>query len=406
MSKKADREIIVALDIGTSKVAVIVAEVATPESFEIVGVGTAPSRGMEKGLVVDIGKLSECIEKAVSEAETMANCLIRTVFVGISGSHISSMSSQGLVSGTRREITEEDVHRALETAKQYHFDGDNQLLHAIPRDFTVDGMSGIKTPEGMSGVRLEVMVHLIACSVSALQNIKNCLSRCDLVAEQIILEQLASSYAVLSEDEQDLGVCLVDVGGGTTDIAVFYDGAIQGTWVIPIAGDHVTKDIAISLRTPTRSAEDLKLKHGAALAKLVDVQEEIEVPGVGERASRRMLRQALAEVIQPRYEELFGLVLKTLQDARCDERLVSGIVLSGGSSLVPGAVELAEEIFHTQVRRGLPHQVSGFEDMLASPIYSTGIGLLHYGLRHRDDGTYRSYRNALSALWEKIKRHF
>ena len=398
-----EREIIVALDVGTSKVAVIVAEVTAPQSIEIVGVGTAPSRGMEKGLVVDIGKLSECIEKAVSEAETMADCLIRTVFAGISGSHVSSLSSQGLVSGTRREITGEDVNRAMETAKQYRFDGDNQLLHAIARDFTVDGMGGIKTPDGMSGVRLEVTVHLIACSVTALQNVRNCLARCNLVAEQIILEQLASSYAVLSEDEQELGVCLVDIGGGTTDIAVFYDGAIQETLVIPIAGDHVTKDIAIALRTPTRSAEDLKIRHGAALASLVDTQEEIDVPGVGERALRRMSRQALAEVIQPRYEELFSLVHHALQEARCTERLVSGIVLSGGSCLIPGAVELAEEIFHMPVRRGAPHQVKGFEDMLANPIYATGIGLLHYGLRHRDDAGHRPYRNVLSSLWAKIK---
>ncbi len=307
MRKQSPGKIFIALDIGTSKVVTIVADAVDASDIEILGVGTSVSRGMKKGLVVNVEELSEAIGKSVAEAEAMANHDIVHAFVGISGAHIKGVSSHGLASDRRRKISARDVARAIDTAKQL-FQSDHRLLHAIPQEFIVDGMGGIRDPRGMSGVRLEAKVHLITCAISALQNIEHCLQRCEIEAEQIILEQLASSCAVLSEDEQELGVCLVDIGGGTTDIAVFRDGSIQYTAVIPIAGDHVTNDIAVGLRTPTRYAEELKCKYGSATLRDPANNENIEVPGVGDRLPRMMSRQTLVDIIHSRYEELFEMI--------------------------------------------------------------------------------------------------
>ena len=405
MSKLVEKELCVGLDIGTHKIVAIVAEVDADGGIEIIGVGRCPSDGMKKGLVVDVGKLSEAIEEAVREAENMADCEIHTVFAGISGSHVVSISSHGLAAASRREITKEDVNRAVYLARQYSFPTECELLHAIPRSFTLDDMGGIRQPIGMTGSRLQADVHLIGCSVTALLNVRNCLSRCSINAEMMILEPLATAEATLSDDESKLGVCVVDIGGGTTDIAVFTEGSIQHTHVIPIAGDHVTSDVTINLRTPTASAEQLKRDYGTAMATGIDADEKIEVPDVGERPPRTISRHLLAKVIQSRYEELFGLVRNELERNKFDgQNLVSGVVLTGGGSQMKGARRLAEEVFQMPVRRGTPHGVQGFEDMLASPTYATGVGLLRYGVRHQ--GEIRRPTSWWRSVWNGIASRF
>ena len=406
---KLDKEIHVSLDIGTSEIAAIVAETVPGEDndLEIVGVGTSQSKGMKKGVVVNVQELSQAMEKAVSEAETMADCQISHVFAGISGTHITSISSHGLIAGPRREITQQDVNRALQTAMQYGFHGDYELLHAIPRSFKLDGMGGIREPVGMSGIRLETDVYLIACSVTALQNIRNCLQRCNLVGESIILEQIAASYACLSQDEMELGVCLVDIGGGTTDIAVFQGGAIQHTAVIPIAGDRVTHDVSVTLRTPFAQAEELKCRYGVAHASEGDLGEKIEVTLVGDQAKKEISRQGLLDVIQSRYEELFELVSQELLRHGFDEKtLVSGIVLTGGSAMVPGLTALGEEIFHLPVRRGKPRGIRGFDDIIGNPRYATAIGLLRYGVKEMDKDRHGGSTGGLRGIWDRVKKIF
>jgi cell division protein FtsA len=384
MSKRIERELIVGLDIGTSKVVAIVAapilDAAPNENqLEIIGIGSHPARGMKKGVVVNIESTVQSIQRAIEEAELMAGCQIHSVFAGIAGSHIRSLNSHGTVAIRDKEVTQGDIDRVLDAARAVHFPGDQQLLHVLPQEYLIDNQEGIREPIGMSGVRLEAKVHLITGAVSAAQNITKCIERCGLTVDGIILEQMASSYSVLDQDEKELGVCLIDIGGGTTDIAVFIDGAIRHTAVIPIAGDQVTNDIAVALRTPTQYADEIKIKYACALTQLAREDETIEVPSVGDRPPRQLARQTLAEVVEPRYEELLMLVQAELRRSGFEELLAAGIVLTGGSSKMEGVIELAEEVFHLPVRLGVPQHVGGLVDVVRNPIHATGVGLLLFG---------------------------
>ncbi|MBI4005402.1 MAG: cell division protein FtsA [Gammaproteobacteria bacterium] len=385
MAKKPEKNLIVGLDIGTSKVVAIVGEITADNEIEIIGLGSSRSRGLKKGVVVNIESTVHSIQRAIEEAELMAGCEIHSVYTGIAGSHIRSLNSHGIVAIRDNEVATGDVDRVIDAARAVAIPADQKILHILPQEFVIDNQEGVKEPIGMSGVRLEAKVHMVTGAVSASQNVIKCVRRCGLEVDDIILEQLAASYAVLTEDEKELGVCLVDVGGGTTDIAIFTDGAIHHTAVIPIAGDQVTNDIAVALRTPTQHAEDIKVQYACALTQLANPEETIEVPSVGDRPARRLARQTLAEVVEPRYEELFTLVQAELRRSGYEDMIAAGIVLTGGSSKMEGVVELAEEIFHMPVRIGVPQYVSGLADVVRNPIYSTGVGLLLFGRRHMND---------------------
>ena len=385
MSQGQQKNMLVGLDIGTSKVVAIVGEVTAEGGIEIVGLGSHPSRGMKKGVVVNIESTVQSIQRAVEEAELMAGCRIHSVYAGIAGSHIQSMNSHGMVAIKDREVTYGDIERVIEAAKAVQLHGENRILHVLPQEYSIDTQEGIKEPIGMSGVRLEAKVHMVTGAMNAAQNIERCVQRCGLETDDIILEQLASSYAVLTEDEKELGVCLVDIGGGTTDIAIFTDGAIRHTAVIPIAGDQVTNDIAMALRTPTQHAEDIKIKYACALTQLAKEDETIKVPSVGERPSRDLSRMALAEVVEPRYDELFTLIQAELRRSGYEDLVAAGLVLTGGTSKMEGVVELAEEIFHMPVRLAKPIGVSGLTDVINNPIYATAVGLLLYAAMQQND---------------------
>jgi cell division protein FtsA len=385
MSQGPQKNMLVGLDIGTSKVVAIVGEMTEEGGVEIVGLGSHPSRGMKKGVVVNIESTVQSIQRAVEEAELMAGCRIHSVYAGIAGSHIQSMNSHGMVAIKDREVSYGDIERVIEAAKAVQLYGENRILHVLPQEYSIDTQEGIKEPIGMSGVRLEAKVHMVTCAVNAAQNIERCVQRCGLETDDIILEQLASSYAVLTDDEKELGVCLVDIGGGTTDIAIFTDGAIRHTAVIPIAGDQVTNDIAMALRTPTQHAEDIKIKYACALTQLAKEDETIKVPSVGERPSRDLSRQALAEVVEPRYDELFTLIQAELRRSGYEDLVAAGLVLTGGTSKMEGVVELAEEIFHMPVRLAKPIGVSGLVDVINNPIYATAVGLLLYAAMQQND---------------------
>lgn len=380
MAAESELHKIVGLDIGTNKVAAIVAEVNEDGALEIIGIGTHHSRGLKKGVVVNIESTVQSIQRAVEEAELMAGCSIDSVYAGIAGSHIRSLNSHGIVAIRDREVYPQDIDRVIDAAQAMAIPADQKILHVLPQEYVIDNQEGVKEPLGMSGVRLEAKVHMVTCAVNASQNIEKCIERCGLHVNDVILEQLASSYAVLSDDERELGVCLVDIGGGTTDIAVFTDGAIRHTAVIPIAGDQVTNDIAMALRTPTQNAEDLKIRYACALTQLARVDEVIKVPGVGDKPARELSRQALAEVVEPRYDELFTLIQAELRRSGFEDLIAAGIVLTGGASKMEGVIELAEEIFHLPVSLGSPHHVAGLRDIVRNPVYATGVGLLQYGL--------------------------
>jgi len=405
--RKADKNLIVGLDIGTSKVVAIVGEISPDGEIEIIGLGSSRSRGLKKGVVVNIESTVHSIQRAIEEAELMAGCEIHSVYAGIAGSHIRSLNSHGIVAIRDNEVAVGDVDRVIDAARAVPIPADQKLLHILPQEFVIDNQEGIKEPIGMSGVRLEAKVHMVTGAVSAAQNIVKCVRRCGLEVDDIILEQLAASYAVLTEDEKDLGVCLIDIGGGTTDIAVFTEGSIHHTAVIPIAGDQVTNDIAVALRTPTQHAEDIKVRFACALTQLAKSEESIEVPSVGDRPARRLARQTLAEVVQPRYEELFSLVQAELRRSGYEDLIAAGVVLTGGSSKMEGVVELAEEIFHMPVRVGMPQHVSGLADVVKNPIYSTGVGLLIFGQRQARDSV-RTARpdGGMRGVWERMKSWF
>lgn len=408
MSKRPDKNLIVGLDIGTSKVVAIVGEITPEGSVEVIGVGSHPSMGLKRGVVVNIEATVQSIQRAIEEAELMAGCQIHSVYTGIAGSHIRSLNSHGIVGIRDHEVTQVDVDRVIEAAKAVAIPADQKILHILPQQFIIDTQDGIKEPIGMSGVRLEAKVHMVTGSVSAAQNIIKCVRRCGLEVDDIILEQLASSYAVLTEDEKELGVCLVDIGGGTTDIAVFTHGSIRHTAVIPVAGDQVTNDLAVALRTPTQNAEAIKVKFACALRRLTEPNEMVDVSSISaDKPGRKISRATLAEVTEPRYEELFTLVQNELRRHGLEELIGSGIVVTGGSAKMEGVIELAEEIFNMPVRLGLPRHVTGLVDVLSNPIYSTGIGLLLYGRqqqieRHIDT----SISQGIPAVWGRVKRWF
>lgn len=407
MNKSKDsKNLIVGLDIGTSKIITIVAEVNADGALVVIGVGTHESSGMKKGMVVDIDATVAAIQRSLGDAELMADCKIREVFTGIAGGHIKSSNANGMVKIKEKEVTQADIVRVVDTASSISLPGDQQILHILEQEFSIDGQGGIKRPLGMSGMRLEVEVHIVSGAVAAVQNIIKCVHRCGLDVAQIILQPLASSKAVLSDDERELGVCLVDIGGGTTDVAVFTGGAIRHTAVIPIAGDQITNDIAMALRTPTKDAEDIKIKYGCALRQLAD-DDPVEVPGVGERSTRMLSRQTLAEVIEPRIEELYSLVQAELRRSGFEDLLSSGIVITGGSSAMQGMVELGEEIFHMPVRLGLPQYAGGLADVVRSPRYSTGMGLLMYGLeQYQVNKTTRMQSGSVSDVLARMKAWF
>ncbi|MCZ6566332.1 MAG: cell division protein FtsA [Gammaproteobacteria bacterium] len=383
MSRKMEKGMMVGLDIGTSKVTAIVGEVNDNNQMEIVGIGSHPSRGLKKGVVVNIESTVQSIQRCIEEAELMAGCQIHSVYTGIAGSHIRSMNSHGIVAIKDREVSASDVERVIDAARAVAIPADQRVLHVMPQEFVIDQQEGIREPVGMSGVRLEAKVHLVTGAVSAAQNIIKCVRRCGLEVDDIILEQLASSSSVLTEDEKELGICLVDIGGGTTDVAVFTDGAIKHTAVIPIAGDQVTNDIAVAMRTPTQYAEEIKIKYACALRQLANPDDTIEVPGVGGREPRRLSRQTLAEVVEPRYEELLSLVHAELRRSGFEDLVAAGVVLTGGSSKMEGVVDLAEEVFHMPVRLGMPQFVTGLVDVVRNPIHATGVGLLLFGQQGR-----------------------
>ncbi|MFO1466918.1 MAG: cell division protein FtsA [Steroidobacteraceae bacterium] len=409
MAKRSDRNLLVGLDIGTSKVVAIVGEIRPDGQLEIIGIGSHPSRGLKKGVVVNIESTVQSIQRAVEEAELMAGCEIHSVYAGIAGSHVRSLNSHGIVAIKDKEVGQGDVDRVIDAAKAVAIPADQKILHVLPQEYIIDSQEGIRDPIGMSGVRLEAKVHIVTGADSSAQNIVKCVQRCGLAVDDIVLEQLASSYAVLTDDEKDLGVCLVDIGGGTTDMAVFGGGAIRHTAVIPIAGDQVTNDIAVSMRTPTQYAEDIKIRYACALSQLANPDETIEVPSVGDRPPRRLARQTLAEIVEPRYEELFALIRDELRRSGFEESVAAGIVLTGGSSKMEGAIELAEEVFHMPVRLGLPQYVSGLVDVVSNPIHATGVGLLLYAKNNidlqRPEGPLLS-GGGVKSLLERMKAWF
>ncbi|MBA2350720.1 MAG: cell division protein FtsA [Burkholderiales bacterium] len=401
------KNLIVGLDIGTSKIVAVVAEIKPEGGFEIIGMGSHPSRGLKKGVVVNIESTVTAIQRALEEAELMGDCKIREVYTGIAGSHIKSFNSHGMVAIKDKEVTQMDVERVIETAKAVNIPTDQQILHILNQEFIIDGQEDVREPLGMSGMRLEVKVHIVTGAVSAAQNIMKCVRRCGLEARDLVLQPLASANAVLSDDEKDLGVCLVDIGGGTADIAVFTQGAIRHTAVIPIAGEQITNDLAMALRTPTKDAEDIKLRYGCALRQLADPKQIIEVAGVGERGPRQLSRQTLAEVIEPRVEELYSLIQAELRRSGYEDLLSSGVVITGGSSAMPGMVELGEEVFHLPVRQGMPSYAGALAEVVKNPRYSTAVGLLWAAEAHHQRNQLVDLQsNSLQRVFDRMRSWF
>lgn len=382
MANKTAREMIVGLDIGTSKVIAMVGDVGADGQLHVIGLGSHPSKGLQRGVVVNIEETMKSIRRAVEEAELMAGCRIQSVFVGISGAHIKSQDSHGIVATRNKIVAANDIERVIEAARAIPIGTDRKVLHVMPQEFRVDDQDGITEPVGMTGVRLEARVHMITAADSAAQNIRRCVEGCGLRLDKLILEQVASSHAVLQADERDLGICLVDIGAGTSDIAIYKGGSIRHTAVVPIAGSQVTNDVAVVFRSPPQSAEEIKLKHGCALPQLVAPDELIDVPSVGGQAPRKLKRQELAQVIRARYEELFRLIRKELHRTEFYDVVAGGVVLTGGSSKMPGVIELAEEVFEMPVRLGVPQSVVGLTEVSRNPVFATAVGLLLYGKQH------------------------
>lgn len=406
MARKSEKSMVVGLDIGTSKIVAIVGEIQEDGQIDVIGLGSHPSRGLKRGVVVDIESTEQAIQRAVEEAELMADCEISSVFAGIAGSHVRSLNSHGAVAIRDKEVTEGDVERVLESARAVAVPADQSILHVLPQEYVIDTTDSIRQPIGMSGVRLEARVHLVTAAQSAVQNVSKCVARCGLQVDDLILQQLASSYAVLSEDEKELGIMLVDIGAGTTDIAVFTEGAIRHTACIPIAGDLVTNDIAVALRTPTIHAEDIKIKYACALEQMASSEEHIQVPSVGNRQHRRLERRTLAQVVEARYRELFNHVHKQLRQSGFEAMVPAGVVLTGGGAKMEGVAELAEEVLHMPVRLGAPQGVTGLSEVVNNEIHATGVGLLIYGSRS-DQGRYRSLSGGGGdSLLQRMKQWF
>jgi cell division protein FtsA len=392
--------LVVGLDIGTTKICAIVGAM-TEEGLDVVGIGTSPSRGMRKGVVINIESTVTAIRKALQEAELMAGCEIKSVFAGIAGGHIKGINSQGVIAIKNREVTNEDVRRVIDAAKALAIPMDREVIHILPQEFIIDDQDGIKEPLGMSGVRLEARVHIVTGAVASAQNIIKSCNKAGVDVGDIVLEQLASSEAVLTPDEKDLGVALVDIGGGTTDIAIFVDGAIKHTSVLSLGGNHLTNDIAVGLRTPSAEAEKIKQISGCCLSSMVGKDETIEVPSVGGREPRILSRQLLAEILEPRVEEIFTLVNREIVKSGYEDLIASGVVLTGGSAILPGMPELAEQIFDLPVRRGKPIGIGGLTDVVNSPIYATGVGLVKYGSRNMQT---RNFVIGQENLFDRVTR--
>lgn len=372
---KEYRDVIVGLDIGTAKVMAVVAEVQLDGQLKLAGFGMAASNGLKRGVVVNIEATVQSIEEALREAELMADCKIQRVYTGITGSHIRGFNSSGMVAIKDKEVSQTDIARVVDTAKAVNIPSDQRLLLVSSQEFVIDGHE-VKEPIGMSGIRLEARVHIVTGAQSAAENIIKCVRRCGLEVEQLLLNPLASSLSVLTDDERELGVALVDIGAGTTDVSIFTGGAVRHTAVIPIAGDLITSDIAMALRTPTKDAEDIKIESGCAKVMLADPDAQVEVPGLGDRGARMINKQALAGVIEPRVEEIYSLVQQVIRESGYEEILSSGIVITGGSSVMPGMLELGEDIFLKPVRRGYPTYSGPLADMIAQPYASTVMGML------------------------------
>jgi cell division protein FtsA len=409
MASAQNNPMIVGIDIGTSKVVALVGQVNAEGALEIVGVGMKPARGMKKGVVVNIEQTVASIQGAVQEAELMADCNIHSAYIGLSGAHIGGRNSQGVVAIREGEVQPGDIERVIDAAKSGNIPADQRILHILPQEYLVDAQADVRDPLGMSGVRLEGHVHLVTCSHNALQNLEKCVRSCGIEIDDVVLQQLATSYAVLTEDEKEHGVCLVDVGGGTTDVAIFARGALRHTAVIPVAGDQVTNDIATALYTPTQDADDIKIKHACAVAQLVDPEQTINVPGMGDRPARKLARQTLAEVVEPRYEELFGFVQQEIEKSGYTGRLAAGVVLTGGSAKIEGATALAESIFHMPVRIGMPQslKVGGMGEVLRNPIYPTGVGLVLYGKKQLEENQHLrpapKQGPGMGDAWQKLR---
>ncbi len=408
MSKvREDKNLIVGLDIGTSKIVTIVAELLPEGTLKVIGLGQHISRGLKKGVVVNIDSTMQAIQRSLEEAELMADCKINTVYTGIAGSHIRSLNSHGMVKIKDAEVSQMDVDRVVETARAVALPADQQILHILTQEFIIDGQEDVREPLGMSGMKLEVKVHIVTGAVAAAQNIVKCIKRCGLEVSDLILQPLASSVAVLTEDEKELGVCLVDIGGGTTDIAVFKNGSIRHTAVIPVAGDQITNDIAVAFRTPTQSAEDIKVRHACALRQLADAREVVEVPGVDGREPRQLSIQTLAEVVEPRVVELYEMVLQELRRSGMEEMIASGIVITGGSAMMRGMIELGEEIFHMPVRLGMPRYVGGLSEVIGNPRYATAVGLVLMGKQQLERHiTGQMEMNSFTRVLERMKEWF
>lgn len=403
---KDNRDLLVGLDIGTSKVVALVAELSPEGQFNVLGLGQTSSKGLKKGVVVNIEATVQSIQKALEEAELMSDRQIVQVFTGIAGNHIVSFNSSGMVAIRDKEVGSGDVERVLETAKAINIPTDQQILHILIQEFIIDGQEDVREPIGMSGLRLEVKVHIVTGAVSAAQNIVKCVRRCGLEVNDLILQPLASSLAVLTDDEKELGVVLIDIGGGTTDIAIYSQGSIRHTAVIPIAGDQITNDIAMALRTPTIEAEDLKIHHGVAKQDMADTTAMIDVPGVGDREPRPVSKQALAAVIEPRVEELFTLVRNIVRESGYEDMVSSGIVLTGGTAMMPGMVELAEQVFLKPARVGTPEYRGHLHEVLRSPRYSTGLGLLMEGQAQLMRGRRASQGGSFQGVVSRMKEWF
>jgi len=405
MSKGTERKLIVGLDIGTSNVKAIVGELLNDNSISIVGVSCHASKGMDKGGVNDLNLVVQSVKRAVHEVELMADCSVSSVFMAISGRHVKCQNEDGMVPINNQEVTQEDVDNVVHAARSVPIAAERRLLHVLPQEFTIDVQEGIKNPIGMSGVRMEAQAHIITCADDMAKNLVKCVERCELAADQLIFSALASSYAVLTDDEKELGVCVVDIGGGTIDVVIYTDGAIRHTAVIPAAGNQITSDIAKIFRTPISHAEEIKIKHACALKNLVSMEENIEVHSVGGRPSRAMSRHTLAEVIEPRYQELFELVHDEIRASGLEEQIAAGIVLTGGTSKMEGAVEFAEEIFQMPVRVGEPLGMKGLSEYVEDAIFATAVGLLQYGKEHVL--TQLAMKNrANESLWQRIQSWF
>ncbi len=405
MSKRAEN-LIVGLDIGTTKICCIVGNM-TEEGLEVVGIGTSPSKGLRKGVVINIESTVSAIEKAIREAELMAGCEIKSVFAGIAGGHIKGLNSQGVIAIKNREVTNEDLQRVIDAAKAIAIPMDREVMHILPQEFIIDDQDGIREPLGMSGVRLEAKVHIVTGAVASAQNIIKSCNRAGADVADIVLEQLASSEAVLSSDEKELGVALVDIGGGTSDIAIFSEGAIKHTSVLSIGGDHLTNDIAVGLRTPMAEAEKIKQAYGCCLTSMVGKDETIEVPSVGGREARILSRQLLAEILEPRVEEIFSLVNREIIKSGYGDLIASGVVITGGSAILPGMPELAEQVFNLPVRRGNPLNIGGLTDVVNSPIYATGVGLVKYGSQNTKVQNFKiGEKNVFERVSQRMKEWF